>query len=100
MDPMVKQWNVKEHDEVRTGDDHKLGKVVAFWPDMVGPTHLVVESGFLVHHDYYIPMEAVTTYDGDRLFIDATKEQVKERGWDVPPIHPRFTFSGQSDQTW
>jgi hypothetical protein len=96
MDPTVKQWNFKEHDEVRSGDDHKLGKVVAFWPDMVSPTHLVVEGGFLFHHDYYIPISAVTTYNGNQIFIDATKEQVQVRGWDAPPVDAWLAAAGEA----
>jgi hypothetical protein len=85
MDRMPRRWHFKEGDEVRTGDDHKLGNVVAFWPDMAGPTHLVVECGLLFHHDYYVPVDAVTTHDGERIYVDATKAEAKARGWDAPP---------------
>ena len=85
MDRALEQWHFKEGDEVRSGDDHKLGKVVAFWPDITDPTHLVVEGGFLFHHAYYVPKGAVTTYDGERIYVDATKAEAEARGWAAPP---------------
>src|SRR5688572_6664657 len=96
MDPMVRQWHFKEGDEVRSGDDHKLGKVVAFWPDMVSPTHLVVEGGFLFHHEYYVPISAVTTYDDNRIYVDATKQEAEARGWDTPPVDASIAATSES----
>ena len=86
MDIERDQWRFKAGDEVRSGDDHKLGKVTGFWPDMTAPTHLVVEGGLLFHHSYYVPVAAVTTYDGSRIYLDASsKAEAERRGWDTPP---------------
>ncbi len=85
MDRTTGQWRFKEGDEMRSADDEKLGKVVGFWPDMISPTHLVIEGGFLFHHNYYVPVSAISTYDGHTIYINATKEQARQRGWDVPP---------------
>lgn len=86
MDAEREQWRFKAGDEVRTGDDHKLGKVVGCWPpDAAAPTHLLVEGGFLVHHTYYVPTASVAAYDGSRAFVDAAKGEVDARGWQAPP---------------
>ena len=44
MEPTLERWHFKEGDEVRSGDGHKLGKVVALYPDVTRPTHLVAEE--------------------------------------------------------
>ena len=88
MEPTLERWHFKAGDEVRSSDDHKLGKVVAFWPDTAAPTHLVVEGGFLFHHASYVPRAAVTAYDGRRIYVGATKAEAEARGWDAPPGAP------------
>ena len=85
MEPTLERWHFKEGDEVRSGDDHKLGKVVALYPAMTRPTHLVVEGGLLFHHAYYVPVDAVTTHDGGRVYVGATKAEAQALGWDVEP---------------
>ena len=85
MEPTLERWHFKVGDEVRSSDDHKLGTVVALYPGMARRTHLVVEGGFLFHHAYYVPKDAVTTYDGERIYVDATKEEAHARGWETPP---------------
>ena len=94
MDRTIEQWRFKEGDEVISADDHKLGKVVGFWPDASDPTHLVVEKGLLFHHDYYVPISAVTNYDGTHVYLDATKEDVLRRGWEQAPVHRDTAATG------
>ncbi|HEY8447482.1 MAG TPA: YHS domain-containing protein [Thermomicrobiales bacterium] len=86
MDRTVAQWRFKEDDEVLSADEKKLGHVVAFFPDMTNPTHLVVQGGFLFHRDYWVPVSAVTNYDGRRIYVDATKDEAASRGWDRRPV--------------
>src|SRR5215207_6428499 len=56
--PMSEQERIdpartREDDTVVTTDGEHLGHVIAFWPDMLTPSHLVVEGGLLIHHDWY-----------------------------------------------
>ncbi len=76
MDPTITQWRFKKGDQVCSADDHKLGKVVDFVPDAMHPTHLVVEKGLLIHHDYHVPTSAVCNYEGNTIYLDLTKDQV------------------------
>ena len=76
MDPTITQWRFKKGDQVCSADDHKLGKVVDLEPDATRPTHLVVEQGLLVRHDYRVPTSAVCNYEGDTIYLDLTKDQV------------------------
>ena len=88
MDPTIQQWRFKEGDQVVSADDHKLGRVVAFYPDMIHPTHLVVEKGLIFHHDYYVPVSAVSNYEGNTIYLDEPKEAVVNQGWDMVPTIP------------
>jgi hypothetical protein len=84
LDRPQEQWRFKEGDQVYSGDEKQLGKVIGLFPDSEQPTYLLVEKGFLFHHDYYVPVAAVTTYDGERLYVDATQEEARQR-WEAPP---------------
>jgi hypothetical protein len=85
MDRTVNQWRFKQGDEVCSADDHKLGKVVRLLPDTTAPTHLVVERGVLFKHDYRIPVDRVTNYNGRTIYLDVIKSFVDRAGWDVSP---------------
>jgi len=44
---------VREDDTVVTADGKHLGHVVAVWPDMLTPSHPVIEGGLILHHVWY-----------------------------------------------
>lgn len=83
MDPTVQQWRFKIGDQVVTADDHKLGKIARILPESTRPTHLVVEKGRLVHHDYQIPVEAVSNYDNGTVFLRVTEEAARAMSQDT-----------------
>lgn len=92
MDRTTAQWRFKEGDEVLSADEKKLGKVIAFFPDMTNPSHLVVQGGLLFHHDYWVPVSAITNYDGQHIYVNATKDDAGKRGWDRrPAANPSMT---------
>jgi len=99
MDRTVQQWRFKEGDEVVSADDHKLGKVVRFEPDMLDPTHLVVEKGLIFKHDYRIPVSAVANYQGDTIFLSLTKDAALNARWDATP-DVADTTTTSADQPW
>jgi len=41
---------VREDDTVVIGDGEHLGHGIAVWPDMLTPSHPVVEGGLILHH--------------------------------------------------
>jgi hypothetical protein len=81
MDRTVEQWNFREGDEVYGGDGGKVGKVVA-----VRPRYVVVEKGFFFPTDYYVPTSAISTYDGNRIYLTVTKDEALNQGWDQEPV--------------
>jgi len=77
---MDQEWTIPEGTDVIGVDDHKVGEVVAVHAD-----YLVVEKGFFFPTDYYIPSRAVATYDGDKVFLNVTKDEALHQGWDSFP---------------
>jgi hypothetical protein len=82
---------VQEQDTVVTADGVNLGHVLAFWPDMLAPSHLVVEGGRLLHHDWYIPAHAIVAYHPPRssdpglVTLRVTRGEIAAEGWNQPP---------------
>ena len=81
MDPTIAQWRFKVGDQVVSADNQKIGKVVRVIPDTTKPTHLVVERGRLLHHDYFVPVEAVTNYEAGTVYLNVTKDGLESAGW-------------------
>jgi len=81
MDPTIQQWNVKQGTEVFGADAEKVGKVI-------GATgrYFVVEKGFFLPTDYYIPMNAIANFDGDKIYLSVTKDEALNQGWDAQPV--------------
>ena len=82
---------VQEDDTVVTADGENLGHVIAFWPDMLAPSHLVVEGGLIIHHDWYIPAHAIAAYVPARngepglVTLSVTRGEIDAAGWTQPP---------------
>jgi hypothetical protein len=81
MDRTVEQWNFREGDEVFGGDGNKVGKIVA-----VRQRYIVVEKGFFFPTDYYVPTSAISTYDGNRVYLTVSKDEALNQGWDQEPV--------------
>ena len=77
----TQQWQVQSGDEVFGADEGKLGKV-----STVQPNYVVVEKGFFFPTDYYIPTSAISSYDDGKVYLNVTKDQALNEGWDVEPI--------------
>ena len=80
------QWRFREGDTVYGSDGHKFGKVVGFFPDYTNQQFLIVEKGFIFSHDYYVPLSAVSNYDGNEIYLDVAKDEALNRGWDQAPL--------------
>jgi hypothetical protein len=95
MDRTSAQWRFREGDTVFGADGHKLGKIVGFFPDYTDQQFLIVEKGRILTHDYYVPIGAVSNYEGNEVFLDVGKDDVVNRGWDQTPM-PASTDTGLS----
>src|SRR5690349_14320153 len=77
MDRTVQQWQIPEGTDVIGADGDKVGKVVA-----AQAQYIVVEKGFFFPTDYYIPTNAINNYDGDKVYLNVTKDEALNQGWD------------------
>jgi uncharacterized protein (TIGR02271 family) len=67
--------------EVVGADGDKIGTVAAVYPG-----YIVVEKGFFFPTDYYIPVNAIASYDADRVYLSVSKDAALGRGWDTRPV--------------
>ena len=87
----IEPAQVREDDMVVTADGENLGHVIAFWPDMLAPSHLVVEGGLIIHHDWYVPVHAIAAYVPARngepglVTLSVTRSEIDAAGWTQPP---------------
>jgi hypothetical protein len=61
----------------------KIGKVSGY---TTSGSYFKLEKGLLFHHDYYVPMSAVSRIDPDGVYLTVLKDDIKDRGWENPPL--------------
>jgi len=74
------RWTIEVGANVIGACGHKVGEVVAVRDD-----HVVVEKGFFMPTDFYIPKSAIQKNDDHGLYLNVTKDQALHYGWDVDP---------------
>lgn len=79
-----REWTIEVGSDVIGTCGHKVGDVVAVRDD-----HVVVEKGFFMPTDFYIPKSAIHKNDDHGLYLNVTKEEALHLGWDVDPMAPR-----------
>jgi len=79
MDRTAQQWQIPEGTDVVGADGGKVGKVVT-----AESSYIVVEKGFFFPTDYSIPTTAISTFDGDKVYLTVTKDEALNQGWDQP----------------
>jgi hypothetical protein len=67
-------------DAVFGADGDKVGTILA-----LEPGYLVVEKGFFFPTDYYIPLTAVSRSGDGEVYLNVTKDQALNQGWDRRP---------------
>ena len=66
--------------DVYSADGEDLGDV-----EEVREGYLVVRKGLLFPHEHYIPFAAITRVEPDSVYLNVTKDQVEQQGWDEAP---------------
>jgi len=66
--------------DVFGSDGEKVGDV-----SEVGSNYLLVTKGWLFPKDRYIPLDAITGVEHDRVYLNVGKDQIESLGWDEPP---------------
>lgn len=69
--------------EVYGADGEKVGEIDAVEHDR---DYFIVRKGFFFPQDHYIPLTAVSSYEGDRVYLNVTKDEALEQEWANPPV--------------
>jgi len=67
-------------DDVFGSDGEKVGTIAE-----VQREYLVVEKGFFFPTDYYIPLSAVSTAGSGEIYLNVTKDDALQSGWETVP---------------
>lgn len=89
MDRNIDQFAPQKGMDVYGSDNEKVGEV-----DSVERDYFVVRKGFFFPEDHYIPVDAVSTYDDQGIYLNYTKDQVLEQQWTAPPTGGGTTLAG------
>ena len=65
---------------VYSSDNEKIGDVARIADD-----HFVIEKGFILTTDIYVPMSAVAGVDDDGIRLAITKDQLENEDWSAAP---------------
>jgi hypothetical protein len=60
----------------------KLGKVSG---GIVLGDYFRLEKGLIFPHEYYVPKSAIARMDADGVYLNVTKDEMKNSGWDHQP---------------
>jgi hypothetical protein len=78
------KWVIEVGADVIGTCGHKIGEVVAVRDD-----HVVVEKGFFMPVDFYIPKSAIHHNNDHGLYLNVTKHEALHHGWDKDPEETR-----------
>jgi uncharacterized protein (TIGR02271 family) len=67
--------------DVFGADGEKVGSVAAVYPG-----YIVVEKGIFFPTDYYIPVNAISSYDAGQVYLNVAKDAALHSGWDTQPV--------------
>ncbi|MBA2470149.1 MAG: DUF2382 domain-containing protein [Chloroflexia bacterium] len=85
--------NLTQGMDVVGSDGEKVGSV----QDVQGE-YVVVSKGFFFPTDYYIPFSALNNADGDNVYLNVTKDEALNQGWDQVPEATTTTTTAYDDQ--
>jgi hypothetical protein len=74
----------------------KIGKVSGY---TTSSNYFKLEKGLLFHHDYYVPMSAVSRIDPNGVYLNVLKDDIKDRGWENPPLAGEQRNESLGDRT-
>lgn len=73
-------------------DGEKVGNVIEADRD-----YLVVEKGLFFPTDYFVPVSAIATADGDRVTLTVSRDEALHQGWDRDPNADAAAEPGDRD---
>ncbi|MGI8485416.1 MAG: DUF2382 domain-containing protein [Thermomicrobiales bacterium] len=84
------QSGLSEGMDVVGSDGDKVGDITEISSD-----HFVVKKGFFFPHDYYIPTSAIASVDGNKVYLNMTKDEAmnQDPSWAQRPATTASTTS-------
>lgn len=79
---------LREGMNVVGADSEKLGEV-----EDVRGNYIVVKKGFLFTTEYFVPSNAVNNVDDESLYLNVTKDEATNMGWDAEPADFNATYA-------
>ena len=91
----VLSWDKSIDKDVKTSDDKKVGKIRAITSDFIQ-----IEKGKLDKKYYFVPKTYVQEYDGKKVHLSLTKDEVKDKfERDSPPLSSELESSKRTEST-
>lgn len=81
-------WEIDHGWDVYSSDGDKLGDV-----EEVQPHYLTVSKGFFFPSEKYVPVSAITNVDGERVYVNASKAEIDNLGWDTVPTDTTTSYT-------
>lgn len=81
----TQEWVLANGLDVIGSDGEKLGEV----QDALGE-YFVAKKGFFFPTEYYIPSSAITDVDDRAVYLNVTKDEALNQGWDQVPVSTAY----------
>ena len=78
--------DIKHGWDVFGADGEKVGDV-----SEVQEGYIVVSKGFIFTSERYVPVEAISRVEHDRVYLNVSKAEIEARGWDTVPETGRMS---------
>ena len=78
--------NIQQGWDVYGADGKKVGDV-----SELGEGYIVVSKGFLFTSERFVPVDAISGLEHDRVYLNVSKDEIDARGWDTVPETGRMS---------
>lgn len=82
-------WRIEHGWDVFGADGEKVGDVAEVYGN-----YFLIEKGFLFKTSLYVPFSAVTGVEHDRVYLNVSKAEIENQGWDQPPMDTGYETTG------
>jgi len=94
MDSTNQEWILSNGLNVVGSDGEKFGEV----EDSLGE-YFIAKKGWLFPTEFYIPATAITSVDDQAVYLNVTKDEAMNQGWDQAPVTDTIVSDATYDET-
>lgn len=81
---------IQDDSDVLDANGDKVGSL-----DELHPNYLTVSKGFIFTSERYIPLSAIDRVEGDKIYLNVTKDDIDDRNWDQIPAEDVYERTDQ-----